>query len=390
VKYINSIINLFCFLFINSIHANNDYSIKGIDTTEFYSSIPVGINNLGQVAGGLIQHQGHPIDQLFFWDPETGLHIADGFQNDNEYKNIENYYLSDTPAAKGWRTHGFKGLSFQYSIQPVKITNQGDVLFNFHVTLRLPEIGYRDIDPAYERQYAVSMVWHSEHGLRVIKEGNKIIDGNDLGQLLLTDNRLLDKEDNARKLRTLSNPIKINNLGEVLGTFEFSASNQQIRTIAVLNSLDELDKIPLKGNSEPICFNDNGQIVGKRSVPNRSDEYFIWNQKEGVVEFIRSAEIQANPKDYPHGVSLVSIQSINNRGDLICTVKDSFANLFQGILVNNHFIEFESILDLNPESDNQWTAVGTLIDLNDSGQVVSSGNVNGLSGTQTLIFTSDL
>jgi probable HAF family extracellular repeat protein len=159
----------------------------------------------------------------------------------------------------------------------------------------------------------------------------------------------------------------INNSGLVVGESEKYSSTNAIYHAFIwdsTNGMQDLYTLPGDDFSRAYDINDSGQVVGESLSPNT--HAFIWEQGIGMY-------------DIGHlGGGNASARGINNLGQVVGT-SDGHAFIWDNV---NGMRDLNDFLPAN----SGWTLVGAE-DINDQGQIVGYGFINGGNHTRAFLLT---
>lgn len=309
---------------VSTVFASLQYKISDLGTLESSFSMATSINNSGQVCGTYYD-QKQSKTFIFLWDPQNGFHNLD-IQALNYYGTVIN---NNGQIAGIYTTDSFYGRAFLW-----------DPITGF-IDLKVPTLPN-----------------NSAHQLQML-------DMNDLGQILIRGDDTIYLYQNYFLQRKYLNNLKphgsfkINNSSEVFGNAVLFKDNKSIRYVGCHFKLDDensMKLIELKGIISTGNFNNKGKGVGVVQTVQGITRGFVWDPEEGV--------------NFTPGFKPLFI---NDKGLMVGK------NEFNKLAVWDHgvIIDLEFVLDLDNNLDTDWECIDQVFDLNDSGQIVGAGKING-------------
>lgn len=334
-----------------------DYAISDVGTLITDTSKGLALNNKGQVAG-TCKVEG--VEQLFLWSQKQGLFLIQVPTED---------FAIDIPTPIYSEPYEEVQKQINISDHNFRLTDQGTIFFSLSITHTFT--GKKGSSNNTHRvSQNIPILWNEKTGMQKIElpfiANFSIHDVNNDDTALIG---FMDQNNNYHSVTyknglinfidNLTVATQINDKGEIAGFIKLSKDLKTVSILALIsnNILITTDKLSCATNS----FNSNSEVVIFEKFDSRNYDYWIYNIKTKNSIYIGRIPYK-----------IVNIKTNKNREVLLSS---------QG--KNIIFTKSRSLLDLNKKFNleaniySKWSSIIECKDLNEKGQLVGSGQING-------------
>lgn len=331
-----------------------NYTISDVGTLLTDSSQGLALNNKGQIAGTCTLEN---VKRLFLWDAINGLLLID--------VPLESLTADISPPQYD---EPYETIQKQVSISDhnFKLTDQGSIFFS----LTIQHTFINKSGKAHGFAQGIPLMWNEHIGLQKIEiplaTNLSILDVNNSDTVLLgfTDNNgnhhsATYKNGLINFIDLLSYATQINDKGEILGIIKVTKDSKSVSMVTLLSNGK------LTTSECTLCakdsFNNNTDFVLFKNFDNSQFDYWMYNIKTKKSTYMGRLPTK-----------IVNVKTNKTKEALFC--KSGIQMIFTK---NGKLINIKDILKLDSNIYSKWSSLVDCQDLNEKGQIVGTGVING-------------